>query len=71
MPAGAGEDADARVAVLCARLRQLEQELSRARRSRRVLMDLLWRLDQEWRRRVAHLEEQNRRLWAARRTGAF
>ena len=59
------------MAVLHARMRHLEEELSRARRSRRVLMDLLWRLDQEWRRRVALLEEQNRRMWAARLTGAL
>jgi hypothetical protein len=46
------------------RVRRLEGELSRARRSRRILMDLLVRLDGQWRQRLAHLEEENRRLWA-------
>jgi hypothetical protein len=50
-----------------AQLRHLERELARARRSRRVLLDLLWRLDREWRDRLARLEAENRRLWAARR----
>jgi len=46
---------------------QLERELRRVRRGRRVLMDLLWRLDRDWRQRVAALEAENRRLWAVRR----
>ena len=49
------------------RLRGLERELARVRRSRRVLMDLLWRLDHDWRRRLDALEAENRRLWAVRR----
>lgn len=49
------------------RLRGLERELARVRRSRRVLMDLLWRLDHDWRCRLDALEAENRRLWAARR----
>ena len=50
-----------------ARIRRLELELSRVRRSRRVLMDLLWRLDRDWRRRLEVLEAENRRLWSVRR----
>ena len=52
---------------LRARLRHLQRELGRVRRSRRVLMDLLWRLDRDWRRRIEALEAENRRLWAVRR----
>jgi hypothetical protein len=33
-------------------------------------MDLLWRLDRDWRARVAALEAENRRLWARRRLRA-
>ncbi len=50
-----------------ARVRHLELELHRVRRSRRVLMDLLWRLDRDWRRRLEVLEAENRRLWSVRR----
>lgn len=53
---------------LGARVRHLERELVRVRRSRRVLMDLLWRLDRDWRRRLDLLEAENRRLWSVRRT---
>jgi len=53
---------------LGARVRHLERELGRVRRSRRVLMDLLWRLDRDWRRRLDVLEAENRRLWSVRRT---
>jgi hypothetical protein len=52
---------------LSARVGQLERELRRMRRSRRVLMDLLWRLDRDWRERLSTLEAENRRLWALRR----
>ena len=45
----------------------LERELHRLRRSRRVLMELLWRLDRDWRARASALEAENRRLWAAGR----
>ncbi len=51
---------------LHARVQQLERQLTRVRRSRKVLIELLWRLDREWRQRVQLLEEDNRRLWAAR-----
>lgn len=51
---------------LSERLRRLEGELDRARRSRRVLMDLLVRFDRRWRQQISCLEEENRRLWAAR-----
>ncbi len=60
-PGSAGSD------ELRARLRHLERELGRVRRGRRVLMDLLWRLDRDWRRRLEMLEAENRRLWAVRR----
>lgn len=52
---------------LRARVGELEREVARLRRSRRVLMDLLWRLDRDWRARLAELEAENRRLWACRR----
>lgn len=52
---------------LRARVGELEREVARLRRSRRVLMDLLWRLDRDWRARLAALEAENRRLWAGRR----
>lgn len=58
---------EARADELRARVRHLERELGRVRRSRRVLMDLLWRLDRDWRRRIEVLEAENRRLWAVRR----
>ena len=51
---------------LHARVRQLERQLTRVRRSRKVLIELLWRLDRDWRQRLQLLEEDNRRLWAAR-----
>lgn len=55
--------------ALRARLQQLEAELVRLRRSRNVLMDVLWRADRDWKRRVALLEHQNRRLWGRHRDG--
>ena len=50
---------------LARRVGGLERELHRLRRSRRVLMELLWRLDRDWRARESALEAENRRLWAA------
>jgi len=67
VPAEAGSEAEAGAEELRARVRHLERELGRARRSRRVLMDLLWRLDRDWRRRIEVLEAENRRLWSVRR----
>ena len=55
--------------ALRARLQQLEAELVRLRRSRNVLMDVLWRVDRDCKRRVAWLEHQNRRLWGRQREG--
>jgi HPt (histidine-containing phosphotransfer) domain-containing protein len=46
---------------------ELERELRRVRRSRQVLMNLLWQLDREWRLRLEALEAENRRLWSSRR----
>ncbi len=48
---------------LARRVDALERELDRLRRSRRVLMELLWRLDRDWRAREVALEAANRRLW--------
>jgi hypothetical protein len=49
------------------RCAELERELRRLRRSRRVLLDLLWQLDREWRQRLQALEAENRRLRSTRR----
>ncbi len=44
------------------RVLHLEQQLERLRRSRGALVQLLWRLDDRWRRRLEALEAENRRL---------
>ena len=49
------------------RFAELERELRRVRRSRQVLLNLLWQLDREWRLRLDALEAENRRLWSTRR----
>lgn len=49
------------------RCAELERELRRVRRSRQVLLNLLWQLDREWRLRLEALEAENRRLWSTRR----
>lgn len=49
------------------RCAELERELRRVRRSRQVLLNLLWQLDREWRQRMEALEAENRRLWSSRR----
>ncbi len=49
------------------RCAELERELRRVRRSRQVLLNLLWQLDREWRLRLDALEAENRRLWSTRR----
>jgi hypothetical protein len=45
------------------RLRRLERELERTRRSRSVLMDLLVRLDRRWQAERRALVSENRKLW--------
>lgn len=66
-PLPASPAAETGAEELQARVRRLERELGRARRSRRVLMELLWRLERDWRRRLELLEAENRRLWAVGR----
>lgn len=52
------------------RLRRLERELERLRRSRSVLMDLLLRLDRRWQAERQALLAENRRLWRRFNTAA-
>lgn len=56
------DEKDQKLAVLEKRVRMLEERIEHLRCSRRVLMNLVEKLEREWVRNLSRLEKENRRL---------
>ncbi|MDN5364385.1 MAG: hypothetical protein PWQ91_1447 [Eubacteriales bacterium] len=56
------DEKDQKLAVLEKRVRMLEERIEHLRFSRRVLMNLVEKLEREWVRNLSRLEKENRRL---------